>query len=147
MSGSTASASARGRCADRSGRAGHGAVLLALALAAGCGRGPTSPRAIVAAFAEATRAGQAARAYQLLGPRTRARLTADAERAALSARRPFKPWELLAVGWNAPRHAASGFTEVSRLGERAVVEVALADGASERVELVREDGQWKIELL
>jgi hypothetical protein len=121
-------------------------LALALILVAGCGRGG-SPGAAVQALAEASREGDTARAWELLGPRTRARLEADAHLAAQQAgRRALPPSELLAAGWTPPRFELERVRELSRDDASALVEVRGPRGEVERVELVREAGQWKVEL-
>ena len=125
------------------------AVITLLGMAgavAGCQREPRTPRAVVVAFAEAARAGQSERAYHYLGPRTRERLAERARAAALSGRRGFQPWELIAVGWTPARYEISVVREQSRTIAEAIVEVVAESGPVERVTLVRDAGQWRIEL-
>ncbi len=120
---------------------------LGLALGLGLGCGGPSPSATVRALDEAARQGDAEAALQLLGPQTRARLGADARRAAEQAgRRQLAPSELLAAGWTPPRFDLDDAREIERSGDRAVVEVRGRHGERERVDLVREAGAWKVEL-
>ena len=122
-------------------------LALALSLAAaGCSRGG-SPVAAVQALAEASREGDAERAWELLGPKTRARIEADARLAGQQAgRRALAPSELLAAGWTPPRFELERVRELSSDDASALVEVRGAHGEAERMELVREGGAWKIEL-
>jgi hypothetical protein len=122
-------------------------VALGLSLLGGCGAGSRSPEGVVRAFAEASEAGDREAVYRLLGPRTRARLDTDARRAAqLSGRRTVPPPGLLAVGWLPPRWHVRETRELERDGDHAVVEARGAAGEAERVECVRVQGAWRIEL-
>jgi hypothetical protein len=123
------------------------AAALALLLV-GCGAGTHSPVGAVRALAEAAQDGNRDEAWRLLGPVTRARLEADAARATqlAGARRTVAPESLLAVGWFAPRFAPAEVRELSRAGDRAVVEVTGPHGESERVDCVRVGDAWKVEL-
>ena len=56
------------------------------------------------------------------------------------------PEELVAVGWTPPRWEIRRTRQVSRDGERAVVEVEGPRGEREQLEVVREGGWWKVEL-
>jgi len=124
------------------------AALAALLLAgAGCGSASRSPAGAVRAFEEAAREGDLERVVKLLGPRTRARLEADARAASEQAgRRTILPSELLAAGWTPPRFEPDVVREVSRAGGAAVVEVVGERGEREQVAVVREGGSWKVEL-
>ena len=101
---------------------------------------------MVRAYIEAAREGHVDRILPHLGPRTRARLEADARSAAEASRRPITPGDLLAVGWTAPRYEVIRLREVEAEGDRVVVQVEGAGGVQERVEMVREGGRWKLEL-
>lgn len=119
---------------------------LAAILCAGCSRGG-SPAAAVQSFAESAREGDAARLLELLGPRTRMRLAADARLAGQQAgRRAIAPEQLLAAGWTTPRFEIDRVRELSRDDASALVEVRGARGEVERVEVVREAGAWRVEL-
>jgi hypothetical protein len=122
------------------------ALLLLLPLVAGCG-GVRSPEGAVRALAEAAEAGDRDAVYALLGPATRARLQADAERAAQAAgRREIGPKDLVAAGWSPPRWRAAEFDVLTRAGERATVEVRGPAHERETLACVRVDGQWRVEL-
>jgi hypothetical protein len=123
------------------------ALALAAALALGCGAGTGSPAGAVRALAEAGADGDRDQAWRLLGPATRARLQADAARAAeQSGRRALPASEMLAVGWFAPRFRPREVRELARAAERATVEVRGEHGELEVVSCVRVDGQWRVEL-
>ena len=101
----------------------------------------------VQALVEAAREGDRAAVMELLGPRTRARIVEDAARASERAgRRHLAPQELLGAGWSPPRWEMRNASVVSRSGDHAVVEVRGTGPQSERVEVVREAGHWKVEL-
>jgi hypothetical protein len=115
-------------------------------VAAGCG-GARSPEGAVRALAEAAEAGDRDAVYALLAPTTRARLTAEADRAARAAgRREIGAVDLVAAGWSPPRWRAAEFDVLSRSGERATVEVRGAARERETLSCVRVDGQWRVEL-
>jgi hypothetical protein len=102
---------------------------------------------VVRALGEAAQAGERAEVWRLLGPKTRARLQADAQKAgALAGTRPAPAEQMLAVGWFAPRFVAEEVEEVSRSGAEAVVEVRGGHGEHETVGCTRVEGEWKVEL-
>lgn len=122
-------------------------ALFVAALFAGCGGPARSPSAAVRALDEAARSGDTEAAFRLLGPRTRARLEADARRAAEQAgRRSLAPSELLAAGWTTARFEIDGASEISRNGDVATVEIRGRRGERARVEVVREGDVWRVEL-
>ena len=120
-------------------------VGLAVVLLAGCAR--SSPLAAVKALEAAAKDGDRAEVMALLGPRTLAALTEDARVASEQAgRRRLTPAELLAVGWSAPSDELVEVREVERQGDRAQVELVGKRGARQRLEVVRVDGAWRVEL-
>lgn len=123
-------------------------VLVAgMLLVAACSAGTRSPEGAVRALAEASADGDRAQVWRLLGPATRARLDANARRAAeLSGRRPFRPEEMLAVGWFPPRFRAEDVRELAREGATATVEVTGAHGERVQVACIRDGSAWKVEL-
>lgn len=122
-------------------------ALALLLVAAGCGGPGRSPVGTVRDVEEAAREGDGDRVLALLGPKTRARLAADARLAEEQAgRRQISPSELVAVGWTKARFRLDEVREVERRGDHAVVEVRGRDGERQRLELVRDDGRWKVEL-
>jgi hypothetical protein len=119
---------------------------LAFVVAAGCGAA-RSPDGAVRALAEAAEAGDRDAVWALLGPATRARLTADAEKAAqASGRRDLQPRDLVAAGWSAPRWKIADVDVVADSGGRATVEVRGRGGERETLSCVRADGNWRVEL-
>jgi hypothetical protein len=121
--------------------------LVALALlSAACG-GARSPDGAVRTLAEAAEAGDRDAVYALLGPATRARLAADAERAAQAAgRRELGPADLVAAGWSPPQWHAVDFDVLTRSGDRATVEIRGPGHERETVTCVLVGGQWRVEL-
>jgi hypothetical protein len=124
------------------------ALVLAGLLLAGCSAGTRSPEGAVRALTEAAADGDRAAVLKLLGPATRKKLEEAAQRAAVqSGRRAMGPGEALAVGWFPPKFRAVKVREVSRTGgDHALVEVTGAGGERERVDCVRADGAWRVEL-
>ena len=113
--------------------------------AAGCGS--DDPLAAVLRFNRAAEAGARSEVFSLLGPSTRARLEADARRAAdLSGRRNVRPEELLAIGWSPRRFRTVQLRVVARAGDHAEVEAEGEHGEREVLTLVKAGGSWKIEL-
>jgi hypothetical protein len=101
----------------------------------------------VRALAEAAQAGDRAEVWRLVGPATRARLTADARAAAqLAERRALEPVDLIAAGWFAPRAQPVEFRELTVEGDHATVEVRGARGEREQVACTRVGAAWRVEL-
>lgn len=122
------------------------ALLFSVVVAAGCG-GARSPEGAVRALAEAAESGDRDAVWTLLGPATRARLAADAERAkAAAGRREIVGRDLLAAGWSPPRWRAAAFDVIGRSGDRATVEVRGAAHERETVSCLLVDGKWQVEL-
>jgi hypothetical protein len=120
-------------------------LVLALSLV-GCG-GARSPEGAVRALAEAAESGSRDDVWRLIGPATRARLTADAAHAAAAAgRRDVGPRDLLAVGWSPPRWHIVGIDVIARQGDRATVEVRGEAHQRQSVTCVYVERQWHVEL-
>jgi hypothetical protein len=112
-----------------------------------CSDGAGRPVAAVQALVEATRSGDVEEIWKLLGPQTRRRLEDGARRAGLQAgRRRITARDLLAVGWSPPRFIPAEVHEVERNGDVAWVEVTGPQGERERVQVIREKDDWKVEL-
>jgi hypothetical protein len=121
-------------------------ALLLLLFGAGCG-GTRSPEGAVRALAEAAEVGDRDTVFALLGPATRARLQADAQRAAQAAgRRELGAKDLVAAGWSPPRWRAVEVDVVSRAGDHATVEVRGPGHERETVACVLVNGHWRVEL-
>jgi hypothetical protein len=126
-------------------------VLAAAALAAAvagrsCSVDDDSPEGAVRSFVAAAEAGDEAAIHELLGPATRHKLDQAAERATNLAgnTRRYGPLDLVSIA--EVSHRPKKIALVSRDGDIAVVELTGADGATARLSLVREDGDWRIEL-
>jgi hypothetical protein len=122
------------------------ALVVALLFASACG-GARSPEGAVRALAEAAESGDRDAVWSLLGPATRARVKADADRArAAAGRREIVGRDLLAAGWSPPRWRAAGFDVIARSRGHATVEVRGAAHERETVLCVLVDGAWQVEL-
>ncbi|MDB4967222.1 MAG: hypothetical protein JWN44_2911 [Myxococcales bacterium] len=121
-------------------------LAVAIVFVAACG-GARSPEGAVRALAEAAESGDRDAVYERLGPATRARLAADALKAAQAAgRREIGAKDLVAAGWSPPRWRAAEFDVMSRSGDRATVEVRGPAHERETVTCVQLDGEWRVEL-
>jgi hypothetical protein len=123
--------------------------MLAALMVTGCSAGTRSPVGAVRALAEAAVDGDRDAAWRLLGPATRKKLSDNAKRTAeMSGQREVPAKEMLAVGWFTPRFRVRDVREVSRTGgDHALVEVRGAgDQEIDRIDCVRENGAWKVEL-
>jgi hypothetical protein len=88
-------------------------------------------------------------AYALLDSGARRKLEARAQHAELVSGRDFEPWEMLAHGRFRLRFAPAehGGMRTKIEGNQAVVHVTSDDKRSRAdVPLVREDGQWRVQL-
>lgn len=129
-------------------------IILSLAIGiAGCDRDPRStPEEALAAWVAAMNASRTdisarRQAYDLLAQRARASLQERAARASQLSGLDIQPWEMLAPGRFAlrftfdPRRLRATIT-----GHRAVVTVVGPGGDRASVPMVREDGQWRVDL-
>jgi hypothetical protein len=122
-------------------------ALLLVLVPAACASGARSAEGAVRALAEAAESGDRDAVWLLLGPATRARLAADAQRAAqVAGRRELQARDLLAAGWSPPRWRAAEFELVSASGDHASVEVRGPHHEREQLACVRSHGQWQVEL-
>jgi len=122
---------------------------LLLALAAGCvgGREARTPEGAARLLVSSARTGDRAGVYLRLGPRTRARIHAlQGATRRTSGRLVTRPEDFLSVGWAPPAWEPAGTRTLRRQGDSAQVEVYSAAGDRHAVELVRENGEWKVEL-
>ncbi len=131
------------------------AASLALAAVAfvACGaRAPSTPTGAVAAFASAVESAssdptQRRRVYDLLSRRARDSLTARAARASQVSGWELRPWDMLAPGRMRLRVQVSPESLTAReSGDRAVVTVRGRAGGVADVPLVREEGEWRVDL-
>lgn len=122
-------------------------LLLAAALACSARERATTPERAVEHLVAAARTGDRARVYAVLGPTTRARLTAlQAASRKTTGPVSMKPEDFLSVGWAPPAWEPASMRTTRREGDDAEVEVASAQGDRHTLALVREDGEWKVEL-
>ncbi len=126
------------------------AVVLAVAIAGrGCGADDETPVGAVRAFVSAARGGDRGAVYELLGPRTRAHLDAQAQKATeyVGGSRRFAPTELMSVTSGSLEHPAPrDYLLRERDGDTAVVEIVGADGTRTPTAVVEVDGHWRVEL-
>jgi hypothetical protein len=125
-----------------------------VASSAGCSRdAPSTPEGALSAFVSAMQSsrsdvGARRRAYELLSDGARAALSARAARASQLSGRILQPWTMLAPGRFTLRvepFDSEGLS--SRItGDRAVVIVRGTTGDHIEVPMVREHGQWRVEL-
>ncbi|RLB49320.1 MAG: hypothetical protein DRJ42_21300 [Deltaproteobacteria bacterium] len=87
-------------------------------------------------------------AYDLLSPAARGALEERAERANALSRREFAPWEMLAQGRFRLRFRPRPARTESRVeGDDAIVTLlGRREGERADVAMVREDGQWRVDL-
>jgi hypothetical protein len=131
-----------------------GLVLCGLLLALpGCRRDPqATPEGALTAWVSAMNASRSdlsarRRAYDLLAEPARTSLTERAARASQLSGREIEPWEMLAPGRFAMRFPLDPERLRARVkGDRAVV-VAHGHGDDRaEVPMVRENGQWRVDL-
>jgi hypothetical protein len=127
-------------------------ALAAMAIAAAvagrsCRVSQRGPEAAVRDVLQAARIGDLDTVFQLLSPRTRARLEAEARRATdlVGAAERFSAKQLVSMGSSEGVSAPTDITVLDELDDRAVVEVVSPAGRS-RIELIRVDGRWLIDL-
>jgi len=124
------------------------AVALAVAVAGRSCRVTTpGPEATVRDLLQAAKAGDRDAIYELLSPRTRTRLAAEASRATdlVGATVRYTDKEMISIGATDAIAAPTEVTVVDERGDRAVVEV-VSSGGRARVELVEVDGRWRVDL-
>jgi hypothetical protein len=87
------------------------------------------------------------RAFELLSQRARDNLSRRAELAAQLSGREVKPWEMLAPGRFALRFAFDRQQLRARIdGDRATVTARGPRAEVAEVAMMREDGQWRVDL-
>lgn len=127
-------------------------ALAAMAVAAAvagrsCRVAQPGPEVTVRDMLHAARTGDVDTIYELLSPATRTRLEHEARRATdyVGAAIRYAPKDLISVGNPDGVELPTDLTVVEEHGDHAVVLVVSAAGRA-RVELVRVDGAWRIEL-
>lgn len=127
-------------------------ALAAMAVAAAvagrsCRVSQPGPEAAVRDMLQAAKTGDRDTVFELLAPRTRARLEVQARRATdlVGASMRFAPKDLVSMGSSDGVDAPTDITVLDELDDRAVVEVVSPAGRS-RLELVRVEDRWLIDL-
>ena len=127
-------------------------ALAAMAVAAAvagrsCRVSPPGPEAAVRDMMQAAKAGDREAVFDMLAPNTRARLEVEARRATdlVGASVRYTAKDLVSIGGSENIAPPTDITVLEEQGDRAVVEVVSPAGRS-RVQLVKIDGRWKIEI-
>ena len=127
-------------------------AIAAMALAAAvagrsCRVSQRGPEAAVRDMLQAARTGDLDTAFELLSPRTRARLEAQARRATdlVGASERFAAKALLSMGSAEGIPAPTDITVVKELDDRATVEI-VSPGVRSRIELIRVRDRWLVDL-
>jgi hypothetical protein len=136
----------------RSTLAAVASALAAMALAAAvagrsCRVTRPGPEAAVGAMIQAAKTGDRDTVFELLAPATRDRLDAEARRATdlVGASQRYTAKDLISIGSSDGVADPTDITVLEDRGDRAVVEVVSPAGRA-RLDLVRIDGRWRIEL-
>ncbi len=127
-------------------------ALAAMALAAAvagrsCRVTPPGPDVAVREMLQAAKTGDRETVFLLLSPATRTRLDAEAKRATdlVGAATRYTAKDLVSIGSSEGVAPPTDITVIEERGDRAIVEVVSPAGRS-RIELVKADGRWTIEL-
>jgi hypothetical protein len=127
-------------------------AIAAVALALGvvgksCAVRDSGPESAVRAMLAAASAGDRAAVFELLSPDTQAALAARAQRATdlVGSSVRYSALDLISISSSGDIAPPSDLTVVARRGDHAVVEV-VSPGGRERVDVVRVDGRWRIDL-
>jgi hypothetical protein len=136
----------------RSTLAAVASALAAMALAAAvagrsCRVTRPGPEAAVGAMIQAAKTNDHDAVFELLAPATRDRLDAEARRATdlVGASQRYTAKDLISIGSSEGVADPTDITVLEDRGDRAVVEVVSPAGRA-RLDLVRIDGRWRIEL-
>jgi hypothetical protein len=108
---------------------------------------PPGPEVAVHEMLQAARTGDRDAVFALLSPETHTRLEVEAKRATdlVGAAHRYTAKDLVSIGSSDGEPAPTDITVLEERGDRATVEVVSPTGRS-RVELVRIDGRWFIDL-
>jgi hypothetical protein len=127
-------------------------ALAAMALAAAvagrsCRVTQPGPEAAVRDMIQAAKTGDRDMVFELLTPATRDRLEAEARRATdlVGASQRYRAKDLISIGSSDGVADPTDITVLEEHGDRAVVEVVAPAGRA-RIELVKLDGRWHIDL-
>ena len=127
-------------------------ALAAMALAAAvagrsCRVTQPGPEVAVREMVRAAKTGDRDTVFALLAPQTRERLEAEAKRATdlVGAAVRYSAKDLVSIGSSDGVAPPTDITVIEERGDRATVEVVSPAGRA-RVELVKVDGRWLIDL-
>jgi hypothetical protein len=136
----------------RSTLAAVASALAAMAVAAAvagrsCRVSQPGPEVAVRDMLQAAKTGDRDTVFLLLSPATRTRLEAEAKHATdlVGAAIRYSPKDLVSIGSSDGIPAPTDITVIEERGDRAVVEVVSPAGRA-RMELVKVDGRWRIDL-
>ena len=124
------------------------AVALAAAVAGrSCRVTQPGPEAAVRDMIQAAKTGDRDAVFELLTPVTRERLDAEARRATdlVGASQRYTAKDLISIGSADGVADPTDITVLEERGDRAIVEVVSPTGRA-RVDLMRHDGRWRIDL-
>lgn len=115
----------------------------------GCEEDAESPEHTVRQLARAARQMDRAALFELLGPRTRDHLEAAARRATDLSSRRYSALDMIGFNTGLDELARDDLVarEVSSGESNAVVELIDRRGRRHRLDLVRVDGEWRVELV
>jgi hypothetical protein len=125
------------------------AVALAWAVSGkGCGESDASPEGAARAFVAAARAEDKAALWELLGPATRARVSAAAAAATdkVGGARRFAPLDVLDVAAPESTYVPSDIVVRETHGATAVVDVLGPEGRRDSLRMVAVGGKWRVEI-
>ena len=105
------------------------------------------PEAAVRDMLQAAKTGDRDTVFDMLTPRTIARLEVEARRATdlVGASTRYTAKDLVSIGSSENIAPPTDITVIEERGDRAVVEVVSPAGRS-RIELVKIEGRWKIDI-
>lgn len=105
------------------------------------------PEIAVREMLQAAKTGDRDTVFSLLTPQTQQRLDVEAKRATdlVGAATRYTAKDLVSIGSSDGVAAPTDITVIEERGDRATVEVVSPAGRS-RIELVRIDGRWMIDL-
>ena len=136
----------------RSTLAAVASALAAIAVAAAvagrsCRVTQPGPEAAVHELLQAAKTRDHDMVLELLAPATRARLEAEARRATdlVGASKRYAAKDLLSIGSSDAVADPTDITVLEERGDHAMVEI-VSPGSRARVELLRIDGRWRIDL-
>lgn len=125
------------------------AVALAVAVAGrSCDVDDSSPQAAAREFAAAANAGDRDAVYRLLGPETQRRLQIAAQRATdlVGGSQRYQALDMISISRSSDTPPPKDFILRDHSPSRATVEIVSVSGERARVQVVRVDGAWRIEL-